>query len=80
MKLITLCTAIAVWAIALTQCYAQQDQKSINRMEFLEDSKTLIIEQEKYALRVQVGEINEKLENGEISCAKSCKIILQTDE
>lgn len=71
MKLITLCTAIAVWAIALTQCYAQEDQKSINRMEFLEDSKTLIIEQEKYALRVQVGEINEKLENGEISEAEA---------
>ena len=66
MRLITLCTAIAVWAIALTQCYAQ-DEKSVNRMEFLEDSKKLVIEQEKYALRVEVQDINQKLESGDIT-------------
>lgn len=70
MKLITLCTAIAVWALALTQCYAQ-DQKSINRIEILEGTKKLIIDQEKYALSAEVAEINEKLENGEITEAEA---------
>jgi len=70
MKLITLCTAIAVWALALTQCYAQ-DEKAVYRIEILEGSKKLIIDQEKYALRTEVGEINGKLERGEITEAEA---------
>lgn len=66
MKLITLCTALAVWAIALTECYAQ-DEKVINRIEFLEDTKKTIINEEKEALKIQVQTINRKLEDGTIT-------------
>jgi hypothetical protein len=70
MKLITLCTAIAVWALALTQCYAQ-DEKATNRIEILEASKRLVIDQEKYALKIEVEDINRKLESGEITEAEA---------
>ena len=70
MKLITLCTALAVWALALTECYAQ-DEKAAYRIEILKGSKKLIIDQEKYALREEVADINQKLESGEITEAEA---------
>ncbi|MEM7086798.1 MAG: hypothetical protein AAF489_11480 [Bacteroidota bacterium] len=66
MRLITLCTAIAVWAIALTECYAQ-DETALERIEFLEQTKEKIINEEKDALKIQVETINRKLEDGDIT-------------
>ena len=70
MKLITMCTAIAVWALALTQGYAQEENV-MNRIEFLEKSKELIINEEKDGLKVQVANINEMLDEGEITAAEA---------
>ena len=70
MKLITLCTAIAVWAIALTECYAQ-DESTLERIEFLEQTKESIINEEKDALKIQLESINRKLEDGDITEAEA---------
>ena len=73
MKLITLCTAIAVWAIALTECYAQ-DSTTLERIEFLEQTKEQFINEEKDALKLQVESINKKLEDGTISEAEASEM------
>lgn len=70
MKLITLCTALAVWAIALTECYAQ-DETTLDRIEFLEKTKEGIINEEKDVLKIQIESINRKLEDGDISEAEA---------
>jgi hypothetical protein len=69
MKLITLCTAIAVWALASTQCYAQEPVNTT--ISVLENSKEQIINSEKDALKREVETINLQLENGQISQAEA---------
>ncbi|MEM7185912.1 MAG: hypothetical protein AAF466_04565 [Bacteroidota bacterium] len=70
MKIVTLCTAIAVWALALTQSYAQEENV-LQRIEFLEKSKEVIINDEKDALKIQVSNINRMVEEGEITQAEA---------
>jgi len=70
MRLITLCTAIAVWAIALTECYAQ-DRTTLERIEFLEQTKEQIINEEKDALKIQLESINRRLEGGTVTEAEA---------
>lgn len=70
MKIITMCTVIAVWALALTQCYAQEENQK-NRIELLENSKEQIINNEKDGLKKDLEAINYRLENEEITAAEA---------
>lgn len=66
MKLITLCTAVTVWALALTTCYAQDEPES-SKIEVLEKRKKLAVDAEKDALKRDLEGINQRLEDGEIT-------------
>jgi len=79
MKLITLCTALAVWAIALTECYAQ-DEKALFRIEVLEYEKKTIINEQKQALKDAIKAINRKLEDGAITEAEADQMKQQAAE
>jgi len=65
MKIITLCTAVAVWALALSQCHAQEPEN--NTIKLLQESKEQVITSEKDALKLEVEAINKQLDNEEIS-------------
>lgn len=73
MKIIYLCTVITVWALALTNCNAQEDN-SASKIEVLQSAKTKIIEEEKDALKAEVSIINTRLEKGDFTQEEADRI------
>ena len=70
MKIITIVAVIAVWALALTNCNAQEEKQN-GTIELLERSKEQIINNEKDALKRDLETINKRLESEEITLAEA---------
>ncbi|MEL6810237.1 MAG: hypothetical protein AAFP76_02760 [Bacteroidota bacterium] len=65
MRLITLGTVLVLWALALSNSYAQEEEN--NTLELLKISKEQVINSEKNALGREVEAINKRFDNNEIT-------------
>ncbi len=77
MKIITTCVILAFLLTPFGIMYSQEITITV---ESLEISKEKIIEEEKEALKIEIGEINEKLDNGLIDVEKADELKAEAAE
>ena len=75
MRIITYSIALAMWALAMFHCQAQETD--LEAIAALRVEKQTIIDQEKDALKAEVEAINTQLEDGDISQTEADRLKTQ---
>ncbi len=65
MKTFTYCIALVMWALSMVHCYAQEENNN-SSVEWLENSREVVIAKEKNELRKEVERINNRVDNNEL--------------